>query len=441
MADERVLSRLVVVGASHRTSSEATRDRLFISEDDLPGFLQKLSVAGFSESVAMSTCARTEIFGLADSAAMARDGAISVLSDLGGFDAGALANETYYHDGEDALRHLFRVAASLDSPIVGEPEVTGQFRDAVRIATAHDHVGSGLSSIIQAANGAAKRIRSETPIGQRSVSMAACASQVARDVQGDLSRIAAVLVTGGEMGELIVDQLRAAGLKRLTVVARSRARAEIGARRYECHHGVLDDLPTLLPEADIVVTSLGAGRHLFDRSTAETALAQRRRRPMLFVDAAIPSDVDPAVNDLDGAFVYSLDDLERIALEGRSSRDRAAEDAETIVGEEVDGFRRATAERNATPTVTALRAHFERIRSDILAESSTADPALEETTRRLVNRLLHTPSETLRVLAAENDPERLQAEKLLQELFDIPADIESAPSADRQDGTEKENKS
>lgn len=441
MADERILSRLVVVGASHRTSSEATRDRLFISEDDLPGFLQKVSAAGFSEAVAMSTCARTEIFGLADNSGAARHGAIAVLSDLGGFDADILAGETYCHEGEDALRHLFRVAASLDSPIVGEPEVTGQFRDAVRIATAHDHVGSGLGTVIQASNGAAKRIRSETPIGERSVSMAACASHVARDVQGDLSRTSAVLVTGGEMGELIVDQLRAAGLKRLTVVARSRARAEISARRYQCHHAVLDDLPALLPDADIVVTSLGAGRHLFDRGAAAAALTERRRRPMLFVDAAIPSDVDPAVNELDGAFVYSLDDLERIALEGRSSRDRAAEDAEGIVAEEVDGFRRATAERNATPAVTALRAHFERVRADVVTESSSADPALDDATRRLVNRLLHAPSEALRALSAENDPAALRAEKLLRQLFDIAPDAESGSPGDRQDGTEEENKS
>ena len=437
MADERILSRLVVVGASHRTSSEATRDRLFISEDDLPGFLKTVSQAGFSEAVAMSTCARTEIFGLADDGGSAGKGAIRLLSELGGFDEESLEGETYFYQGEAALIHLFRVAASLESPIVGEPEVTGQFRDAVRIATAHEHVGGGLSTVIQAANAAAKRIRSETSIGERSVSMAACASQVARDVQGDLSRVSAVLVTGGEMGELIVDQLRAAGLKRLKVIARSRARAEIGARRYDCHFGVLDDLTDLLPDTDIIVTSLGAGRHLFDRRTAQTALARRRRRPMLFLDAAIPSDVDPAVNDLDGAFVYSLDDLERIALEGRSSRDRAAEDAESIVGEEIERFRRVAAERSATPAVTALRAHFERVRSDILAESSNADPALDEATRRLVNRLLHAPSEALRALSASNDPAGLRAEELLRYLFDI----DSGQPNDRDSGTEEEKKS
>jgi glutamyl-tRNA reductase len=437
VADERILSRLVVVGASHRTSSEATRDRLFISEDDLPGFLTKVSPAGFSEAVAMSTCARTEIFGLAEDGSAARIGAIGLLSDLGGFDRESLATETYCHQGEDALRHLFRVAASLDSPIVGEPEVTGQFRDAVRIATAHEHVGGGLSAVIQAVNATAKRIRSETPIGERSVSMAACASQVARDVQGDLSRVSAMLVTGGEMGELIIDQLRAAGLKRLTVLARSRARAEIGARRYNCHSAALEDLTDLLPDTDIVVTSLGAGRNLIDRSVAEAALARRRRRPMLFVDAAIPSDVDPAVNNLDGAFVYSLDDLERIALEGRSSRDRAAEDAESIVGEEIERFRRSTAERNATPAVTALRAHFERVRSDILAESSHPDSALDDATRRLVNRLLHAPSEALRALSAGNDPTALRAEELLRYLFDIGSGLPN----DRETGAEEEKKS
>ena len=437
MANERTLSRLVVVGASYKTSSEATRDRLFISEYDFPGFLKKVSVAGFSESVVMSTCARTEIFGLADDGVAARLGAINVFSDLGGFDASTLTAETYSYKGKDALRHLFRVAASLDSPIVGEPEVTGQFRNAVRIATAHDYVGGGLSTIIQAANGAAKRVRFETPIGERSVSMAACASQVARDVQGDLSRVSAVLVAGGEMGELIVDQLCAAGLNRLTVIARSCARAEISARRYECEHGMLDDLPKLLSQTDIIVTSLGARRYLFDRGVAEVALVERRRRPILFVDAAIPSDVDPAVNELDGAFVYSLDDLERIALEGRSSRDRAAEDAEIIVGEELEEFLRGTAGRNATAAVTALRAHFERVRVDVLAASSSVDPALDDATRRLVNRLLHAPSEALRMLAAEDGPAGLHAEKLLRQLFDL----ETNPPNGRNAGTEKEKKS
>lgn len=419
MSDERTLSRLVVVGASHRTSSEATRDRLLIAEEDLPGFLTGLRAAGFEDAVAMSTCARTEIFGLASDTAAAREGAIAALARLGGFDSAEIGPQTYVFSAEDALRHLFRVSASLDSPVVGEPEVTGQFRDAVRIADAANFLGPGLNTLVQAANRTAKRVRSETTIGQRPVSMATCAVQVARDVQGDLSRVRAMLVTGGEMGELIADHMRDAGLAQLTVVARSRARAEISARRYDCHFGVLDDLPGLLAETDIVITSLGAGQHLFGRDNVSDALVVRRRRPMLFVDAAIPSDVDPSVNDLDGAFAYSLDDLERIALEGRFQRDEAAAEAEAIIDAEVQEYLRAVAEREAVPAVSALRQHFERVRQGVLSEIGGEDPALDEATRRLTNRLLHDPSETLRSLAADAPEGGAEIEKLVRQLFGI----------------------
>ena len=419
MSDERTLSRLVVVGASHRTSSETTRDRLFISEEDLPGFLISLRKAGFTDVVALSTCARTEVFGLAPDKKVARAGAIGALATLGGFDVDEIGPQTYYHETEEALRHLFRVSASLDSLIVGEPEVTGQFRDAVRIAGEGNFLGRQLDTIVQAANRTAKRVRSETAIGQRPVSMAACAVQVARDVQGDLSRVRALLVTGGEMGELIADQMQVAGLSQLTVIARSRARAEMSARRYDCHFSVLDDLPEILAEADIVITSLGAGQHLFDRENVSEALVARRRRPMLFVDAAIPPDVDPVVNDLEDAFAYSLDDLERIALEGRFRRDEAATEAEAIIETELREYVRAVAERGAVPVVSALRQHFEHVRQDILSDMGGDDPALDEATRRLANRLLHYPSETLRKMAAEDPAAGRDAEEMVNRLFGL----------------------
>ena len=419
MSDERTLSRLVVVGASHRTSSETTRDRLFISEEDLPGFLISLRKAGFTDVVALSTCARTEVFGLAPDKKVARAGAIGALATLGGFDVDEIGSQTYYHETEEALRHLFRVSASLDSPIVGEPEVTGQFRDAVRIAGDGNFLGRQLDTIVQAANRTAKRVRSETAIGQRPVSMAACAVQVARDVQGDLSRVRALLVTGGEMGELIADQMRDAGLSQLTVIARSRARAEMSARRYDCHFSVLDDLPEILAEADIVITSLGAGQHLFDRENVSEALVARRRRPMLFIDAAIPSDVDPLVNDLEDAFAYSLDDLERIALEGRFQRDEAATEAEAIIETELREYVRAVAERGAVPAVSELRQHFEHVRQDILSDMGGDDPAVDEATRRLANRLLHYPSETLRKMAAEDPAAGRDAEEMVNRLFGL----------------------
>lgn len=424
MTDERNTGRLVVIGANHRTSSEATRDRLFIEEERLPGLLREAADAGLSEAVLLSTCARTEIVGIAEEPDAAKPHVVGLLARLGGFDPAALEAELYDHRDDAAVRHVFRVASSLDSPIVGEPEVTGQFRDAVRIAAGCGRVGTQLDAVVQAANAAAKRVRTETAVGERSVSMAACAVQVARDVHGDLSRAAALLVTGGEMGEMIVDRLRDSGLERLTVAARSAPRAEIAARRYGCHHTVLDDLPDRLSKADIVVSTQGAGRYLFDPETVEAALVLRRRRPLLLVDAAIPCDVDPAVNDLDGAFVYSLDDLERIALEGRSQRDEAAAEAEALIEEELERFRRAGAERSAVPALSALRDRFEALRRDVLSDLGNADPAVDEATLRLVNRLLHDPSINLRDMAGRNDPALRDAERHIRRLFSLDGDEE-----------------
>ncbi len=418
MPDERTLSRLVVVGASHRTSSETTRDRLFIAEHDIPGFLAGVCEAGFVDAVVMSTCARTEIFGLASDRASAQSSAVAAIAQLGGFDVAEIQPQTYFYESEEALRHLFRVCAALDSPIIGEPMVTGQFREAVRAAEVSGFLSSELSNIVQAANRTSKRVRNETAIGQRPVSMATCAAQVAGDVHGALERAKAVLVTGGEMGEMIADQIRDAGLSHITVVARSRARAEISARRYNCHFAALEELPRVLPLADIVITSMGAGRYLFDRENVSAALFKRRRRPMLFLDAAIPSDIDPEVNDLDGAFLYSLDDLERIVLEGRIQRKEILAEAESIIEAEIQDFLRDIAARDAVPVVTALRQHFECIRLEVLSDSGH-DPLIEEVTRRLTNRLLHDPSETLRNLAATQSDNGLNAEGLVRLLFGL----------------------
>ena len=168
-----------------------------------------------------------------------------------------------------------------------------------------------------------------------------------------------------------------------------------------------------------MITSLGAGQHLFDRENVSEALVARRRRPMLFVDAAIPPDVDPVVNDLEDAFAYSLDDLERIALEGRFQRDEAATEAEAIIETELREYVRAVAERGAVPVVSALRQHFEHVRQDILSEMGGDDPAVDEATRRLANRLLHYPSETLRKMAAEDPAAGRDAEEMVNRLFGL----------------------
>jgi glutamyl-tRNA reductase len=272
---------------------------------------------------------------------------------------------------------------------------------------------------MRAAFSVAKQVRTETALAERPTSIAAAAVDVARELHGTLSRRSALLVGLGDMGLLMVDQLREAGLNQLTVTAPVDSRAESAARRLGCHYAPFAGLEAALVGADIVVTAVGLGRTVLEAPRLEAVLRQRRRRPMFIIDAALPTDVDPAVAPLDGAFVYDLADLVRLALQGRVSREAAAATAWALVEQAVAGFVRDRAGRAAVPALVSLRRHFEQARDAVLADAAGLDAG--EATRLLINRLLHDPSETLRRIAAgaEGDSlaERAAAERLLARLF------------------------
>ena len=423
---------LVAVGASHRSAPAALRDRLFVADADAPAFLRRLRELGLDEALVLSTCDRVEIVAVAggETAVQAMGAA---LAERGALDPGALAPQLEVRAGVDALRHVFEVAAALDSQIVGEPQVLGQLKAAHRLADAAGALGPGLEGVLQAAYAAAKRVRSETAIGERPVSMAAAACQLARDIHGDLSGATAFLLGDGEMGELIAGQLHAAGLRRLLVAAPVAARAAALAERLDCHTVPWPELEARLADAEIVVAGLGGRSYVISAEMLGEALRRRRRRPMFLVDAAVPGDIDPAVDALDGAFRYDLDALERVALDGRDRRAEAAAQAAAIVEAAVAAFVRGRSERAAVPTIAALRAHFERIRREVLDEDAAA-PA-DELTRRLVNRLLHDPSEALRDVAAgaETAAERERAERLVRRLFRLDGDDLDRDDFDRDD--------
>jgi glutamyl-tRNA reductase len=411
---------LIVVGASHRSAPAALRDRLFVPEAEAPLFLRALRAQGLDEALVLSTCDRVEVLAIHGDAARAAAVIGDALARRGAVDPGALAPQLYVHQGEAALRHIFTVAAALDSQIVGEPQVLGQLKVAHRLAAAAGGVGSGLEIALQAAYATAKRVRSETAIGERPVSMAAAACQVARDIHGDLGAATALLLGDGEMGELIAGQLSAAGLSRLLATAPVEARAAALAERLDCHTVPWPELAARLADADIVVAGLGGRGYVITADILGEALRRRRRRPVFLVDAAVPGDIDPAVDALDEAFRYDLDALERVALDGRNRRGRAAAEAAAIVESAVGAFVRSRSERAAAPTIAALRAHFERIRREVLAAGG-ADSA-DDLTRRLVNRLLHDPSEVLRCAAADGEDERRRAETVVRRLFRLDAD-------------------
>ena len=434
------LDRLMVIGTNHRRSSEDTRDRLFIEEARLPQFLAAIEQARLGQAVVVSTCNRTEVHLLASEAERGRERLIDLMSLWADLDRDQLATELYIRSGRDALRHMFAVAASLDSLVIGEPEVFGQVKDAHRIARKHDLVGRELELVYQTAYAIAKKVRNQTGIGQGAVSIAAAAQSVARDLHGDLGDCTLLLAGAGDMGELIAASLAERGIGRILVTDRLAARARLVARRLDCHWSEIDDLDRLLAEADLVLTAGGSRRYMIDKDRAMAAVKRRRFRPVLMIDTAVPGDIDPQVDEIDEVFFYRIEDLEKIAAEGRGGREEKADQAWALIEAEIDNFVRDRAQRAAVPAIADLRKRFEAVRADALAESHGD---AEKATRLLINRLLHTPTQALKDLATTTDGagtvEWVKAQKLLSRLFELedkPLGRDDVPSDPEQENKE-----
>ncbi|MDH3476279.1 MAG: glutamyl-tRNA reductase, partial [Rhodospirillales bacterium] len=400
--------------------------RLMAEDVDQAAMLGDLAATGIGQAVLLATCDRLEVVGLHPDP----EGASAALEKLFAQRAQTppeeIAAQGYRRFGEAALRHVFAVAASLDSQVTGEPQVLGQVKDSHRAAAAAGTMSAELETVLQAAYAAAKRVRSETAIAERPVSIASAALMIARNLHGDLTHRRVLLVGLGEMAELMAQELKDAGMTDFMVVHTSAGRAEATAHRLQGHFRPWSELAEALVNADIAVTSLGSGRQCVTTAMADGVLRQRKRRPILFIDTAIPGDVEPGVGALDGAFVYDLGDLESVAREGKASRDATAAAAWKVLDEELAAFLQKRAERGATPAVAALRRHFELVRNQVLAQGNLD---AEAATRLLVKRLLHDPSEALRAAAARagsgEDLERTIAR--LFRLEDRAASAEEAP--------------
>lgn len=418
MSSPRGAARVFVVGSNHRSGTALLRDRLFVDETMLPRALERLRAAGIEQALILSTCDRTEIQAVGDAAENAAALVRDTFAAIGNIGPEEIREQSYTLFDDAALRHIFAVASSLDSQIIGEPQVLGQVRASHRIATECGMIGPELDAILQAAYNVAKRVRSETDIARRPVSIASVAAEIAHDLHGDIANCSALVIGLGDIGELIQEQLRLAGLREATLTGPMQ-RTEAAARRAGMHFVPFDDLAGALAAADIVVSTAGTGRWIVDRPMVEAALKARRRKPMLLLDVAVPADIDRAVELADGAFLYAFDDLERVALEGRSRRQEAATDAWRIVDEALDAWHRREAEKGAIPAVVALRDYFDAARAQVLADHPGADAA--QATRLLVNRLLHRPITAMRDIASAGgaqgaaDAGRLEA--LVRHLF------------------------
>ncbi len=433
----------VVVSADAATSSMAFRDRIYFDETALPGVLDRLRAAGLARCLMLSTCDRTLFVTCAEPEATLEI-VTAVLADHAGMAPADVRTELKVLDGRDALRHVFGVASSLQSSVIGDPQVLGQFKAAARQAAVQDLAAGDIDALACAAVQCAKRVRTETAVGERAVSLTAAAVAAGRDLHGDFKGLQALLIGLGEQGLSIARGFRHAGLDGFGVLHPHERRAETAARDLGCHVIPFENLAAALVRADVIITALGNRNWRLDAEAIAKALRQRRQQPILVLDLGLPGDTDPAIDRLDGAFRFGLGDLERIADEAHAERKHEALHAWAIVDEEIAKFERHRAGRDATPGVLRLRAHIDALRATVMAQAG--DDA-EKATRMLVNRLLHAPSSLLRGLAeVDGAPERTSttelsraaAEALILQAFGISPDAppKAARPADDKGGDE-----
>ncbi len=397
---------LLVLGLNHRTAPIEVREHIVFDAERLPRALASLrALPGMAESLIVSTCNRTEVYTVGGTAESV---SAWLVAESGG--NAALSGCLYRIEGPDAVRHAFSVAAGLDSLILGEPQILGQFKDAYRAASQAGTAGSLLNRLFQTTFAVAKRVRTETAIGAAAVSVASVGIQLARRVFAGLDRHTALLVGAGEMIELTARHLHAQGIGRLIIANRSTDRAERIAAGLPASVIRLDALAAHLPQADIVVSSTARPGHVILFEDVVRALEERRHRPMFMLDLAVPRDVDPRVAALEDVYLYTIDDLRQVADENVKTREAEAAVARRLIDADVAGFMAALKVRDAVPAIRELRGQAEAARDAALAEArrqlATGQPpeaVLEQLAATLTNRLLHAPSAALREATESGD--------------------------------------
>jgi glutamyl-tRNA reductase len=404
---------LTVVGVNHKTAPIGVRERVAIPRGELPEVVRALAAQpGVTECMIVSTCNRVEILAAVSEA---ESGIQQFLGRRFGIADSELAPHLYEHKGQEAIRHVFRVAASLDSMVVGESQILGQVKEAFAVARAEGTVGGQLETLLQGAFNAAKKVRTETEIGANSVSIASVGVELARKIFGSLEGRTVYLVGAGKMSELAARHLAQQGANRIMVSNRTPERAHKLAEPYGGKVIPYEQMYEAAAQADIVITSTSAPHPIFGREHGTSFLHKRRNRPMFFIDLAVPRDVDPEMGKLEGVFVYDVDDLQAVAAAHIAERKNVATEAEALVEREVERFHLRRKAVNAAPAIVALQKQAEELRQSELKRAKLAGmseeqlAAVEALTRGLVNKFLHPPMQALKQAARENNQVAMDA--------------------------------
>lgn len=418
--------KLLLTGVSHNTAPVEVRESLAFRPEDLPRALEDLrSRAGVNEALILSTCNRVEITVTTEDSIDPEATVDLFLTDHKPVPAESIGPHVYRYQGREAIHHLFRVAASLDSMVVGEPQILGQLKVAYTAAKDAGAVCGWLDGLLTRAFGVAKRVRSETGIGQMAVSVSYAAVELARKIFGSLAGRTVMIVGAGKMSELAARHLRRSGASHVFVTNRTHDRAVEMARLFQGTPVEYDRFHATMPEVDILIASSAAPYYILNKEEMQRVIAARRNKPAYLIDLAVPRNIDPSVNDLANVFLYDIDDLQEVVNANLRERMKEAERAETLVSEEVERMMARLKVVEITPTIVGLQEQLEQIRSAEIEKARRRygpftpqqEEALEAATRAIINKVAHGPISELRVQAAK--PDGAHAVALIKKVFHL----------------------
>lgn len=413
---------LVVLGLNHQTAPLAVRERLAFTPAELPEALASLTgMRGVFEAAIVSTCNRTELYCSARDPALLRQWLESSRA-RGGLD---LEPYLYVHQGEGAVRHVFRVASGLDSMVMGETQILGQVRDAERLAREAGSLGPVLNGLFPRAFAVAKEVRSQTRIGAQSVSMAAAAVRLAERIFPSVAETSVLFIGAGEMIELCARHFHAHNPRKMAIANRTLARGMHLAREFSAEALHLSDLNSRLADFDVVVSSTASTLPIIGKGLVERAIKARKHRPVFMVDLAVPRDIEGEVAELADVYLYTVDDLAEVVRIGIESRMAEAEQAEAIIVERVEDFERWLASRALAPTIRDLKDYADRIARNELARArkrlsagESAEAVLEAFSHQLSGKFLHAPFAALNSASADEQEELVKLIRRLYRLHD-----------------------
>lgn len=414
----------LALGINHHTAPLALRERVAFAPEAVPAALQQAGeILGIQDIAILSTCNRTELYLHGD---IETTKLLDWFGQYHNIGSDELKPYHYVYTGDAAVAHMMQVACGLNSLILGEPQILGQMKSAYAVACEAGTVGSQLHAAFQQVFSIAKKVRTETAIGENPVSVAYAAVSLAQQIFADLRQQSALLIGAGEMIELVARHLREQGVKRITVANRTLSRAAELAERFGATPILLSDIPGELHKADMVISSTASQLPILGKGAVEDALKKRRHKPIFMVDIAVPRDIEPQVAELDDVFLFSVDDLKEVIDENRKSREEAAHAARHIISEGVLRFSRQQGVQGATDVIRHLRAHAEQLKQqeikkaiNALSGGANPDAVITQLANSLTNKILHQPTTALRDASADGRDDLIA---LAYQLFALNAD-------------------